>query len=52
MHPAQSSVILPEVDPKEQLRTAYPEIDDFFATKRTYDPIGLFSNALYERYAG
>jgi FAD/FMN-containing dehydrogenase len=37
---------------KQQLRTAYPEIDDFFAAKRKYDPIGLFSNAFYEKYAG
>lgn len=34
----------------EQLRAAYPEVDDFFALKRTYDPIGLFSNAWYEKY--
>ena len=37
---------------KQQLRTAYPEIDDFFAAKQKYDPIGLFSNAFYEKYAG
>jgi|HubBroStandDraft_6_1064221.scaffolds.fasta_scaffold11652_4 FAD/FMN-containing dehydrogenase len=35
---------------KEQLRNCYPEIDDFFAAKRRYDPIGLFSNKFYEKY--
>jgi FAD/FMN-containing dehydrogenase len=35
---------------KAQLRKCYPEIDDFFAAKRTYDPGGLFSNKFYERY--
>lgn len=35
---------------KEQLRNCYPEIDDFFATKKKYDPIGLFSNKFYEKY--
>jgi FAD/FMN-containing dehydrogenase len=35
---------------KEQLQQAYPEIGDFFATKRKYDPIGLFSNKFYEKY--
>ena len=34
----------------EQLRQAYPEIDDFFATKRKYDPLGLFANKFYETY--
>jgi FAD/FMN-containing dehydrogenase len=34
----------------EQLRAAYPEVDAFFELKRTYDPIGLFSNAWYEKY--
>jgi FAD/FMN-containing dehydrogenase len=34
----------------EQLRKAYPEIDDFFATKRKYDPTGLFTNKFYEKY--
>jgi FAD/FMN-containing dehydrogenase len=34
----------------QQLRKAYPEIDDFFAEKRKYDPIGLFTNKLYEKY--
>ena len=35
---------------KEQLRQCYPEIDDFFATKRKYDPSELFSNRFYEKY--
>ncbi len=35
---------------KEQLRKAYPEIDEFFAAKRKYDPTGLFSNKFYEKY--
>jgi FAD/FMN-containing dehydrogenase len=34
----------------EQLRKCYPEIDDFFAAKRKYDPDGLFSNRFYEKY--
>lgn len=34
----------------EQLRTAYPEIDDFFEKKRKYDPDGLFTNTWYEKY--
>jgi FAD/FMN-containing dehydrogenase len=35
---------------KDQLRKAYPEIDEFFATKKKFDPIGLFSNTFYEKY--
>ncbi len=35
---------------KEQLRRSYPEIDDFFAAKKKYDPIGLFTNKFYEKY--
>jgi FAD/FMN-containing dehydrogenase len=35
----------------EQLRAAYPEIDDFFAAKRRYDPNLLLTNTWYERYA-
>jgi FAD/FMN-containing dehydrogenase len=34
----------------EQLRAAYPEIDDFFARKQKYDPLGLFTNKWYEKY--
>jgi hypothetical protein len=36
--------------PREQLRKCYPEIDDFFAVKKKYDPSGLFSNKFYEKY--
>ena len=35
---------------KDQLRACYPEIDDFFAAKKKFDPIGLFSNKFYEKY--
>lgn len=34
----------------EQLRKAYPSIDRFFATKKTHDPVGLFTNKFYEKY--
>src|SRR6266568_1734843 len=35
---------------KEQLRKAYPRIDEFLAAKRTYDPEELFTNKFYEKY--
>ena len=35
----------------EQLERSYPEVRDFFAAKRTWDPEGRFSNSWYERYA-
>lgn len=35
----------------EQLERAYPEIRDFYAEKRKWDPEGRFSNTWYERYA-
>ena len=35
---------------KEQLRKSYPEIDNFFAAKKKYDPVGLFSNKFCEKY--
>ncbi len=35
---------------RSQLQKSYPEIDDFFAAKKKYDPIGLFANAFYEKY--
>jgi FAD/FMN-containing dehydrogenase len=35
---------------ENQLRKSYPEIDIFFAAKKIYDPIGLFSNKFYEKY--
>ncbi len=34
----------------EQLRKAYPEIDNFFATKQKYDPTNLFTNKFHEKY--
>lgn len=34
-----------------QLHEAYPEIDEFFAAKKRYDPSGLFTNKFYEKYA-
>ncbi len=34
----------------EQLRHAYPEIDGCFAAKRKYDPLGLLTNKLYDKY--
>ena len=34
----------------EQLRAAYPEVDEFFTLKRKYDPNGLFTNKWYEKY--
>ncbi len=35
-----------------QLKQAYPEIDDFFATKRQYDPQELLTNTFYEKFGG
>lgn len=35
----------------EQLQASYPQIGDFFAAKRRFDPEGRFSNHWYERYA-
>ena len=35
----------------EQLERSYPQIRDFFAQKRKWDPDGRFSNSWYERYA-
>jgi FAD/FMN-containing dehydrogenase len=34
----------------QQLHKSYPEIADFFAAKKRYDPIGLFTNRFYENY--
>ena len=34
-----------------QLERSYPEIGDFFAAKRRWDPEGRFSNSWYARYA-
>mgnify|MGYP006077896221 CR=1 FL=1 len=33
-----------------QLRQMYPQIDQFFALKRKYDPNTVFSNHFYEKY--
>jgi FAD/FMN-containing dehydrogenase len=35
---------------QDQLRSSYPEIDEFFAAKKKYDPIGLFTNKFYDKY--
>ena len=35
----------------DQLKKSYPQIDDFFAAKRKYDPAGLFTNTMHEKYA-
>jgi len=36
----------------EQLKRSYPEIGEFFAAKKVYDPDGLFTNTFYEKYSG
>lgn len=36
----------------EQLERAYPEIREFFARKRQYDPELLLTNTWFEKYAG
>jgi len=36
---------------RDQLRRAYPRIDEFFAAKKTYDPDQIFTNKFYEKYA-
>ncbi len=36
---------------KDQLRASYPNIDDFFALKKVYDPQELLTNMWYETYA-
>ncbi len=35
----------------EQLQKAYPNIDQFFAHKKKYDPNLVFMNSLYEKYS-
>lgn len=35
----------------EQLRVAYPRIESFFKRKAHYDPMNVFSNLWYRRYA-
>jgi FAD/FMN-containing dehydrogenase len=34
-----------------QLKAAYPEVEEFFTTKRKYDTHETFSNKFYEKYA-
>ena len=34
----------------EQLRRSYPGIDAFWAAKRKYDPLGLFTNKFHQKY--
>src|SRR3982751_5926290 len=36
---------------KDQLQRSYPQINDFFAAKRKYDPSELFTNTFYQKYA-
>jgi FAD/FMN-containing dehydrogenase len=36
---------------RDQLQRAYPQINDFFAAKRKYDPAELFTNTFYQKYA-
>ena len=35
---------------QQQIRGAYPNIDDFFEKKRLIDPDGRFMNSFYEKY--
>jgi FAD/FMN-containing dehydrogenase len=35
----------------DQLQGSYPEINDFFAAKRKYDPGEVFTNTFYQKYA-
>lgn len=35
-----------------QLQRSYPEIGQFFAAKKEYDPEGVFTNTFYEKYSG
>lgn len=37
---------------KSQLTKAYPNLEDFFALKKSYDPKSLFINKFYEKYGG
>src|SRR3954449_221957 len=36
---------------KDQLQRSYPQINDFFAAKKKYDPAELFTNTFYQKYA-
>ena len=36
----------------EQLQASYPQINDFFAAKKKYDPAGLLTSPFYRKYGG
>ncbi len=36
---------------RDQLQRSYPQINDFFAAKRKYDPGEIFTNTFYQKYA-
>ena len=36
---------------RDQLQRAYPEIPNFFAAKKKYDPAEVFTNTFYQKYA-
>ena len=36
---------------QEQLRKSYPDVDEFFISKKKYDPKSLFTNKFYEKYS-
>src|ERR1700712_619124 len=36
---------------RDQLQRSYPQISDFFAAKRKYDPGEVFTNTFYQKYA-
>ena len=36
---------------RDQLQRSYPQINDFFAAKRRYDPGEVFTNTFYQKYA-
>ena len=36
---------------RDQLQRSYPQINEFFAAKRKYDPTELFTNTFYQKYA-
>ena len=36
---------------RDQLQRSYPEINDFFAAKRKYDPGEVLTNTFYQKYA-
>jgi FAD/FMN-containing dehydrogenase len=36
---------------RDQLQRSYPQINDFFAAKRKYDPGEVFTNTFYQKYS-